>query len=194
MKSLRMMPLLLAVSVVPAVNAADDNKKDAASSDCYELQKLTYMDSKVFDAGMDQVIRRGCSDIQINVYTPVSLDKLPERLDNWFERIITAGGGMAVVPASAMPVEETGGSRGLETAALDQAAEAVQHVYSYVKKIKDKRKEAALQKAAGDYTAVVYFDEASGAVKGIRLVRGEEPLNRALGKGAAPAAPAQTLE
>jgi hypothetical protein len=161
--------LLMAAVVAPAAD------KGEAEDGCGSLQKLTYFDSKVFDAGMDQVIRRGCGTVDIDMLTEVRLDKLPPRIDGWLERIVASGGGMTVVEEVAAPKEElkVSGARGLAVAgAVTDIGSAAVAAFGYLKKLNQARLEKNLGKAAGEYTVVLYVNRKDGVLKAMRLVKG----------------------
>lgn len=149
---------------------------------CAETQRLTYIDSRVFDAGVEQVLRRGCNNLDIAVITDVPFDKVPDRIDRWLEKVVSAGGGFAVVPQEPPkePVRLTatrgllGLGMGVSTEVLKSTADTVTTAYSYVKKFKAERAQKEFNRMAAEYTVIMYVHPETKMIRGIRFTRDAE--------------------
>lgn len=84
-----------AVSAVPYTNV--NNAADNTQTPGIKVEKVTFIDSRIFDVELFKHLDAGKENVEINISGHVSLSSIPPRLDRWISKAAEGGGKVELV-------------------------------------------------------------------------------------------------
>lgn len=116
-------------------------------------QRLTFMDSEVFDASLQHMLVAGVNELEIEFISEVRVDKVPSRVETWITGFATLGDGISLKDAD----ERSKGA----------LSEFVDHAMKIYKDYKDSRRFLATR----GYKATLYYNRRSATISSIVITR-----------------------